>query len=60
MFASKLRDGSELCKDSDFLKNVLPENILSTYIENKKIEYDKYVKARVKEQYERDLYFGSI
>ncbi len=47
-------------KDSDFLKNVLPENILSTYIENKKIEYDKYVKARVKEQYERDLYFGSI
>ncbi|MCI5892016.1 MAG: glutamine synthetase family protein [Clostridiales bacterium] len=47
-------------KHSSFLRDVLPENILNTYIDQKKEEYDGYVKAKNKEEYETELYFGSM
>lgn len=45
---------------SPFLKQVLPENILTTYINRKKKEFEGYTKAEDKEAYENTLYFGSI
>ena len=50
----------DYAKNSDFLKSVLPENILSTYIEQKKAEYDGYVSSDDKEGYETELYFGAM
>lgn len=47
-------------ENSDFLKSVLPKNILATYISNKRSEYECYLSARDKEEYERNLYFRSI
>lgn len=45
---------------SDFLASVLPENILSTYISRKSEEFDAYKKAKNKEAFESELYFGSL
>ena len=43
-----------------FIKKILPENIITTYVSNKKRESGGYVSAPDKEQYETTLYFGCI
>ncbi len=47
-------------ESSEFLKAVLPGNILNTYIKQKREEYAGYMKATNKEGYESKLYFGSM
>ena len=47
-------------ENSEFLKRVLPKNILATYIAEKRREYQRYLEADNKEEYERKMYFESI
>lgn len=47
-------------EQSEFLKSVLPKNILNTYIKQKTEEYEGYSNAKNKEGYESKMYFGSM
>lgn len=47
-------------KNSTFIHEVLPESILNTYIDKKKKEYDGYINAIDKDEYETNLYFSFI
>ena len=55
-----LEEAVKLAEESAFLKTVLPQNILSTYITKKRSEHEGYEKAENKEEYEQELYFGWI
>lgn len=55
-----LSEAVEFAKNSEFLKKVLPKNILDTYIEQKQAEFAGYVAAKDKDRYETDLYFGTL
>lgn len=55
-----LSEAVSFAENSEFLKTVLPKNILATYISNKKREYEEYVSAKNKDEYEEALYFGSL
>ena len=55
-----LQAAVKYAENSDFIKKILPENIITTYVSNKKRESGGYVSAPDKEQYETTLYFGCI
>lgn len=55
-----LAESLTYAKKSEFLKDVLPENILDTYIEQKTAEYNGYVASLDRVKYENELYFGSL
>ena len=55
-----LDEAVNYAEKSEFLKRVLPKNILATYIAEKRREYQRYLEADNKEEYERKMYFESI
>ena len=55
-----LEEAINLAENSKFLKDVLPESIIDTYVEQKRLEWLDYKKAVDKDQYETEQYFSAI
>ncbi len=55
-----LEEAVNLAENSKFLRNVLPESIIDTYVEQKRLEWLDYKKAVDKDQYETNQYFSAI
>lgn len=55
-----LFEAINLSKNSQFIKSILPENVINTYIETKEYEWKKYDARTDKEKVEKELYFLSV
>lgn len=50
----------ELAGKSDFIKGVLPQKTIDKYLSSKLAEWNNYIQAEHKEEFERELYFLKV
>lgn len=55
-----LGEATALARSSTFLKTILPESIISSYINHKEKEWEKYTAAQDKTAFDRERYFPYI
>lgn len=55
-----LGEAINITSNSDFVKKVIPEKTLKTYLEYKKEEYNLYMKANDKVSFDNEMYFMKI
>lgn len=54
---SSLGEAVQIARKSEFIKKVLPENVINTYLDEKEKEYLEYFSAKDKKNFEHRMYF---